>query len=88
MAVERSSSQPRKFLKYRTRRAFHRRGEWGEGRETELGLAEATGRVLLQKGEASRKLTSHPIVGESFTEFIDHDEEDAQWVAKATLIHK
>lgn len=33
----------------------------------------------------SSRLTSHPIVGESFTEFIDHDEEDAQGVAKAAL---
>lgn len=31
------------------------------------------------------RVTSHSIVGESFTELVDHDEEDAQGVTKATL---
>lgn len=33
-------------------------------------------------------VTSHPIVGEPLTELIDHDEEDAQGVTKATLVER
>lgn len=38
--------------------------------------------------EVQNQECSHPIVGESFTEFIDHDEEDAQRVTKATLTNR
>lgn len=37
------------------------------------------------KGRRVKIITSHSIVGESFTELIDHDEEDAQGIAKAIL---
>lgn len=33
-----------------------------------------------------RRVTSHSIVGKSFTELIDHDEEDAQGVTEAALM--
>lgn len=38
------------------------------------------------KGRRVKIITSHSIVGKSFTELIDHDEEDAQGITKTTLI--
>lgn len=49
--------------------------------ETQLRTAKT--RLAARRG--GLELTSHPIVGEPLTELIDHDEEDAQRVTKATL---
>lgn len=55
----------------------------GEGK-AQLGVATATG-ALRARGWVSKIVTFHAIVGKSFAELIDHDEEDAQGITKATL---
>lgn len=56
----------------------------GRGRETQLEVAVVTG-PLHAKGGMSKIFTFHAIVGKSFTELIDHNEEDAQGIPKDTL---
>lgn len=41
--------------------------------------------LFTQRGGMSKIFTFHAIIGKSFTELIDHDEEDAQGIPKATL---
>lgn len=74
-----------KLVKYRIRIAFCR-GRVGE-EETALGLA-VVAPALPRRGEVAKAVTSHPIVGKSFTELIDHDEQDAQRVTEATLAER
>lgn len=42
----------------------------------------------MQGRRVSDIVTSHSIVGESFTELIDHDEEDAQRIPEAALTNR
>lgn len=55
----------------------------GSGRGDTVRSCGNSGSSL--KGRKVKIVTSHSIVGKSFTELIDHDEEDAQGITKAIL---
>lgn len=54
------------------------------GGKTQLGAAAATD-ALHARGGVAKTVTSHAIVGKSFAELIDHDEEDAHGITTAIL---
>lgn len=74
MVVAKSSSHRRKYFKYNTSTAAKQEGEWGVKKTKKL--------YKLHQITRTNQLTSHAIVGETLTELIDHNEEDAYRVTQ------